>query len=92
MAYAGARLGEAVLKGLSGQRVTECAYVKADASVSELPYFSTKVTFGPEGVEKVHPIGTIDDREKDRLKEASAQLKGEIDDGLAYAEKEELRA
>merc|ERR1712050_484957 len=44
MAYAGARLGKAVLAGLAGDDVTECAYVASD--VTDLPYFTSKVVFG----------------------------------------------
>jgi malate dehydrogenase len=84
MAYAGARLGKAVLAGLAGKPTTECAYVVSDG-VSELPYFTTKVTFGKSGVEKVHPIGSLNEREMKRLAEATAQLKGEIETGLKYA-------
>ena len=53
--------------------------------VSELPYFTTKVTFGPGGIEKVHPIGSLNEYEKKRLAEAEKQLKSEIDTGLNYA-------
>merc|ERR1712050_279591 len=49
MAYAGARLANAVLSGLAGVPVTECAYV--ESKVTELPYFATKVTFGKNGIE-----------------------------------------
>merc|ERR1711976_934673 len=49
MAYAGARLGSAVLSGLAGVKVTECAYV--ESKITDLPYFATKVTFGKNGVE-----------------------------------------
>jgi malate dehydrogenase len=83
MAYAGARLGKAVLKGLNGEETTECAYVKSD--VSELPYFSSKVTFGPNGVEKVHGFGQLTPYEAKRLETATAQLKDEIQAGLDYA-------
>jgi malate dehydrogenase len=85
MAYAGARLGKAILSGLAGNAVTECAYVVSDESVSELPYFSTKVTFGLKGIETVHPIGPLNEHEKKRLEEATKQLKTEIDTGLKYA-------
>merc|ERR1712113_861376 len=51
MAYAGARLGSAVLRGLSGRRAVECAYVASD--VTDLPYFASKVVFGDKGVSKV---------------------------------------
>jgi len=86
MAYAGARLGKAILAGLNGTPTTECAYVVSDG-VSELPYFTTKVTFGPGGIEKVHPIGTLNEYEKKRLAEAEKQLKSEIETGLNYAMK-----
>jgi malate dehydrogenase len=83
MAYAGARLGGAVLQGFSGTPTTECAYVKS--SVTDLPYFSSKVTFGVNGVQEVHGIGKLTDYEQTRLGEASAQLEKEIAKGLEYA-------
>merc|ERR1712194_119966 len=84
MAYSGARLGKAVLAGLSGEDATECAYV--ESSVQEgLPYFASKVTFGKEGVQKVHPIGTLSAHEQKRLEELVPILKEEIDAGLEYA-------
>merc|ERR1712050_592346 len=57
MAYSGARLGRAVLAGLSGTPTIECAYV--ESKVTDLPYFASKVTFGKEGIETVHPIGDL---------------------------------
>ena len=41
MAYAGALFAEAVLKGLTGTQVTECAYVAS--SITEVPFFASKV-------------------------------------------------
>merc|ERR1711976_718732 len=84
MAYAGARFGYAVLNGLAGTPTTKCAYVKSDV-VTDLPYFSSKVTFGEKGVEKVHELGTMTDAEKARLAEVIEQLKAEIAKGLEYA-------
>merc|ERR1712151_1055079 len=83
MAYAGARFGSAVLAGLGGTPTTECAYVKSN--VTNLPYFSSKVTFGENGVEKIHELGPMTEYEKTRLVEASTQLKSEIEKGLEYA-------
>jgi len=80
MAYAGAMFGKAVLAGLDGELRTECAYVQSD--ITELPYFASKVTFGPFGVEEVHPLGKLSEHEEARLVEAKKQLKGEIEDGL----------
>jgi malate dehydrogenase len=88
MAYAGARLGKAVLAGLAGEQVEEFAYV--GSNITELPYFASKVTFGKSGVEKVHPLGALSKYETERLAAVKAQLKGEIDAGLAYAETTQL--
>merc|ERR1712151_960348 len=84
MAYAGARLGKAVLAGLSGTPTTECAYVLSSVE-SDLTYFTSKVTFGKSGVEKVHPIGSLNEYENKRLAEAKAALKKEIQSGVDYA-------
>merc|ERR1712039_994913 len=83
MAYAGARLGKAVLSGLAGTPVTECAYV--GCNITELPYFSSAVTFGKNGVEKVHGLPTLNAYEQERLKEVITALKGEIKTGVDYA-------
>merc|ERR1711976_552534 len=84
MAYSGAKLARAVLSGLAGVPVTECAYVES-AVVPGMPYFASKVTFGKNGVETVHGLGDLSAHEQKRLDELIPILKGEIDDGLAYA-------
>merc|ERR1719188_914064 len=89
MAYAGARLGKAVLAGLNGKPTTECAYVMSDV-VPGVPYFTSKVTFGKTGVEKVHGIGKLNKHEETRLAEAVAALKGEIKSGVDYAAENSL--
>merc|ERR1711982_95154 len=89
MAYAGSRLGKAILAGFNGTATTECAYVMSNV-MPELPYFTSKVTFGKNGVEKVHPIGKLNAHETTRLKEACDQLKDEIQAGLNYAKENTL--
>jgi len=84
MAYSGARLGRAVLSGMAGVPVTECAYVESSVCPG-LPYFASKVVFGKEGVQDVLPIGPLSEHETKRLAELTPILKGEIDDGLEYA-------
>merc|ERR1712232_596977 len=84
MAYAGARLGKAVLAGLAGTPTTECAYV-ISSIVPDVPYFTSKVTFGKQGVEKVHPIGKLNQYEETPLAEAIAALKKEVQSGVDYA-------
>merc|ERR1712003_605432 len=82
MAYAGARLGKAVLAGLAGRSPVECAYCKSE--VTDLPYFAQKVVFGPKGVKKVLPIGKLNEYETKRLEEAKTALKAEIETGVKY--------
>merc|ERR1719156_129672 len=62
MAYAGARFGSAILRGLAGEDTIECAYVQSDA-VEGMSYFSSKVTFGTGGVQTVHPLGPLSEHE-----------------------------
>jgi len=88
MAYAGARLGSSILSGLAGRKKVECAYVKS--SITDLPYFTSKVVFGPKGVEKVLEVGKLNEYEEKRLEEAKAALKTEIETGVKYAESNEL--
>jgi malate dehydrogenase len=84
MAYAGARLGKAVLMGLAGRPTTECAYVQSNVH-KDFTYFASKVTFGKSGVETVHPVGALSAHEQKRLAELEPILKEEIQAGLDYA-------
>merc|ERR1712232_1419337 len=88
MAYAGARFASSILSGLAGQPKVECAYLMS--SVTELPYFTSKVRFGKKGVEQVFPVGKLNGYERKRLDEAKAQLKTDIESGLNYAKVNEL--
>jgi len=88
-AYACARFAGAVLSGLSGVRTQECCFVKSSACEG-LPYFASKVTFGPSGIEQVHPIGKVSPQEQLRLDEVKKLLEEDIDSGLKYAETVEL--
>jgi malate dehydrogenase len=88
MAYSGARFGSAVLAGMQGRRRTECAYVASE--ITDLPYFTSKVVFGENGVAKVLPLGTLNEHETTRLEEVKKQLKDEIQTGLDYAKENNL--
>jgi len=89
MAYSGARLGRAVLSGLAGVPVTECAYVESSVHPG-VQYFASKVVFGKQGVEKVLPVGKLSAHEQKRLDELIPILKSEIEDGLEYAKTREF--
>merc|ERR1712003_158023 len=90
MAYAGAKLGSAILGGLQGKRRIECAYVKSE--ISDLPYFTSKVIFGADGISKVLPVGELNEHETKRMEEVKTQLKSEIETGMKYAEGTTLAA
>ena len=84
MAYAAAMMAEACLRGLSGEaEVYECSYVAS--SVTDLPYFATKVKLGPDGAEEVLPVGDITDYEKGWLEKLIPELKSSIDKGIEFA-------
>lgn len=89
MAYSGARLARAVLSGLAGVPVTECAYVESSVQPG-CQYFASRVVFGKEGIDKVLPIGALSAHEKQRLEELTPILQGEIADGLEYARTHEF--
>merc|ERR1712070_1215986 len=73
MAYAAARMAQSCLKGLSGVEAVECAYVVS--TVTELPFFASKVTLGPEGVAQVHDLGKLTAFEADGVKKLLPDLK-----------------
>jgi len=84
MAYAGARLGKAVLRGLAGVDTVECAFVMSSIH-PDCQYFASKVTFGKDGVKKVHPLGKLSPYEQKRLDELVPSLQEDIGLGLEYA-------
>ena len=87
MAYAAARMAEACPLRLSGEaEVYECSYVAS--SVTDLPYFATKVKLGPNGAEEVLPVGDITDYEKGWLEKLIPELKASIDKGIEFANKD----
>lgn len=85
MAYAGARLGKAIVKGILGiEEPVECAYIKSGIC-DGLEFFASKVKFGKNGAEEALPIGTLSAHEQARLEELKPALKEEIQAGLDYA-------
>ncbi|GER29181.1 malate dehydrogenase [Striga asiatica] len=83
MAYAGALFADACLKGLNGvPDVVECSFVQS--TVTELPFFASKVRLGKNGVEEVLGLGPLSDYEKQGLEALKAELKSSIDKGVAF--------
>jgi malate dehydrogenase len=84
MAYAGALFADACLKGLNGvPDVVECSFVQS--TITELPFFASKVRLGKEGVAEVLDLGTLSDYEKEGLEKLKSELKASIEKGIKFA-------
>ncbi|KAI5331301.1 hypothetical protein L3X38_021427 [Prunus dulcis] len=84
MAYAGAIFADACLKGLNGvPDVVECSFVQS--SVTELPFFASKVRLGKNGVEEVLGLGPLSDHENQGLQSLIPELKASIEKGIKFA-------
>ncbi|XP_031132070.1 malate dehydrogenase 1, mitochondrial [Ipomoea triloba] len=84
MAYAGAIFADACLKGLNGvPDVVECSFVQS--TVTELPFFASKVRLGKNGVEEVLGLGSLSDFEKEGLEKLKPELKSSIEKGIQFA-------
>ncbi|KAL3537679.1 hypothetical protein ACH5RR_001045 [Cinchona calisaya] len=76
-AYAGAILTDACLKGLNGVLdVVECSFVQS--SVTELPFFASKVRPGKNGVGKILGLGSLSNYDKEGLEALKLELKSSI--------------
>merc|ERR1712014_287003 len=84
MAYAGAEFADKVMAGLSGETcVTECTFV--ESSITEAKFFSSPVTLGKEGVEKIHDIGVVSDHEKKLIADMMPDLLAQAEKGFKFA-------
>lgn len=83
MAYAGALFAESCLKGLNGEPVVECSFVQSN--ITELPFFSSKVRLGRNGVEEVLPLGSLSGYEKKGLEALIPELNASIQKGVDFA-------
>ncbi|OVA14507.1 Lactate/malate dehydrogenase [Macleaya cordata] len=84
MAYAGAVFADACLKGLNGvPDIVECSYVQS--TITELPFFASKVRLGKNGVEEVLGLGPLSDYEKEGLERLKSELKSSIEKGIKFA-------
>lgn len=85
MAYAGARFTQALVSGLRGEKIVENTFVESPLYADEgIPFFSSPVTLGKNGVEKIHPIGKITAKEKELLAAAKDGLKINIAKGVKF--------
>jgi malate dehydrogenase len=86
MAMAGARFTESLLKAAQGQKnVVEPTYVDSPLYKDRgIEYFASNVELGPNGVEKIHPVGKITDHEQKLLDECLDDLSGNISKGVKF--------
>lgn len=85
MAYAAARFAESCLRGLNGEKdVIECTYVESSI-IEGLPYFSSKVRLGPNGVEEFLPLGTLSASEQKGMEAMRELLTKNIKAGIEFA-------
>ena len=77
MAMAGARFAESLLKAAQGQKgVVEPTFVDSPLYKDQgIDFFASKVELGPNGVEKIHPVGKVDAEEQKLLDACLADLK-----------------
>jgi len=96
MAYAGAEFAIKVIKAVAGEKgIVAPSYVHLDADKEggavvkkeigkELDYFSSNVQIGPNGVEKIYPLGNLSDYEKQLVAAAVPELATNIEKGAAF--------
>ncbi|KAF2004565.1 malate dehydrogenase [Amniculicola lignicola CBS 123094] len=86
MAMAGARFAESLLKAAQGQKnVIEPTFVDSPLFKDQgCEYFSSNVELGPNGVEKIHPIGKITPYEQELLDACVKDLSGNIKKGVDW--------
>jgi len=83
MAYAAARFGLAILRGLQGEEnVIECAYIEGDGQYAR--FFAQPVLLGQQGIERILPIGPLSAYEQQNLTNMLEQLRHDIQLGEAF--------
>ena len=84
MAYAGYLFTENVLKAMKGETgIVQASFVQSD--VTDAPFFASPCEFGPEGVSKVLPYGTLTPYEQQWFDKMLPDLKKQIQKGVDYA-------
>jgi len=83
MAAAADVFTENLLRAMSGEKVVACSYV--ESSVTNAPFFSSKIELGPDGVKNVNMLGDITSFEQKLLDDAVPELIGSIEKGIKFA-------
>ena len=85
MAYAGAEFADAVMRGFLNveEDVVECSYVQSEV-VPGIPFFSSKVRLGVDGVEEVLGLGELSKYEQEGLEAMKGELLKSIQEGVDF--------
>ncbi|KAI9850719.1 MAG: Malate dehydrogenase, cytoplasmic [Thelocarpon superellum] len=86
MAMAGARFAESLLRASQGQTgVIEPTFVESPLYKDQgVDFFASKVELGPNGVEKIHGLGPVNEYEAKLIEECVADLKKNIVKGVQF--------
>ncbi|GJP39312.1 hypothetical protein CLOM_g23695 [Closterium sp. NIES-68] len=83
MAYAAAKFAQACLQAMRGEAgIVECAFVQS--TVTELPFFASRVVLGRRGVEEVLSLGPMTEYERGWMEKLKPELKSSIDKGVEF--------
>jgi malate dehydrogenase len=86
MAYAGAEFAFQCMRAMNGEKdVVACTFV--ESSVTSLPFFSSPVRLGPNGVDEVLHYGELDEFEAKLMEEMLPELETQIQKGIDFVKK-----
>ncbi|KAI0164586.1 malate dehydrogenase [Xylariaceae sp. FL1272] len=86
MAMAGARMADSILRASQGEKgVVEPTFVDSPLYKDQgIDFFASKVELGPNGVEKILPVGEVDAAEEKLLEACLGDLKKNIEKGVSF--------
>ncbi|GAA5973610.1 hypothetical protein JCM11641_007149 [Rhodosporidiobolus odoratus] len=99
MAYAGYKFAEQVIaaafQGKTGIIAPSYVYVKDTTEIQQtlgqdVAFFSVPVELGPNGAEKLHPLGQLSAYEQELLKAVLGELPGSITKGVNFIQQPKL--
>lgn len=102
MAYAGAEFADKAIRALKGEKgIVAPSYVNLEADVSggkkiqseigkDLAYFSAPIELGAGGIERILPLGKINEHEKGLVAAALSELEDNINKGVKFIEPSKL--
>jgi len=94
MAYAGAVFADALMRALNGETgVTTPAFVESPLYKDQgVTFFASQVTLGPNGAEKIHPVGELDASEQKLIEACLPELKKNIEKGVEFVHSGPVKA